>query len=154
MKIYLTWGRGEGPTKEAAFDKALWDAGISNYNLLKLSSILPENSEIAEGKIDWNQRNVGHRLYVVLGEGFETEPGKKLWVGMGWIQAKDGTGVIEYVSGNTEEEVLEHLENTLRSDASSRDKAFGYHYKTIGIPCRERPVSAVIAAVYKSEGWE
>lgn len=154
MKIYLTWGKGEGPTKEAAFDKALWDAGISNYNLLKLSSIIPGNSEIIEGKIDWNHRNVGHKLYVVLGEGSETGTGKDLWVGMGWVQAKDGTGVIEYVSGNSEKEVLEHLERTLRSDASSRNKDFGYHYKTIGIPCRGQPVSAVIAAVYKSEGWE
>ncbi|MBN2042593.1 MAG: pyruvoyl-dependent arginine decarboxylase [Candidatus Aenigmarchaeota archaeon] len=153
MKIHITRGTGEGPTREAAFDKALWDAGISNYNLIRLSSILPENSEIAEGRIDWNHKNIGHRLYVVLAEGFETEPGKELWVGIGWIIAKDGTGVVEYVSGNSEEYVLEHVEKTLRSDASPRNKEFEYHYRTISVLCRDFPVSAVIAMVYKSEGW-
>ncbi len=45
MKIKVTYGIGEGATKLAAFDRALFDAGIANYNLIKLSSVIPENSE-------------------------------------------------------------------------------------------------------------
>ena len=41
MKIRLSSGRGEGPTPLAAFDAALLDAGVSNYNLLPLSSVIP-----------------------------------------------------------------------------------------------------------------
>lgn len=38
---YITSGKGSSSYKLVAFDCALLDAGISNYNLLKVSSILP-----------------------------------------------------------------------------------------------------------------
>ncbi len=34
-------GQGVGSTHLNAFDAALWDAGVGNYNLLRVSSILP-----------------------------------------------------------------------------------------------------------------
>ncbi len=37
----LTTGRGEGDTALTAFDAALLDAGLGNYNLVKMSSIMP-----------------------------------------------------------------------------------------------------------------
>lgn len=40
-KYKLTTGSGEGDTALTAFDAALLDAGLGNYNLVKLSSILP-----------------------------------------------------------------------------------------------------------------
>jgi arginine decarboxylase len=46
MRIYVTTGKGEGPTPLAAFDAALIDAGIPNYNLIYLSSVI-----LACGKI-------------------------------------------------------------------------------------------------------
>ena len=44
MKIIVTSGTGEGPTSLAAFDAALLDAGVANYNLICLSSIIPPGS--------------------------------------------------------------------------------------------------------------
>jgi arginine decarboxylase len=41
MQIHVSSGRGEGPTPLAAFDAALRDAGVSNYNLIALSSVIP-----------------------------------------------------------------------------------------------------------------
>lgn len=37
-------GKGEGSSLLNAFDAALWDAGVGNYNLLRVSSILAPNS--------------------------------------------------------------------------------------------------------------
>lgn len=40
-RFFLTCGRGEGLTPLNAFDAALWDAGVGDLNLVKVSSILP-----------------------------------------------------------------------------------------------------------------
>jgi arginine decarboxylase len=46
MKVSITSGRAEGPTKLNAFDNALLDANIGDINLIKVSSILPEGTEV------------------------------------------------------------------------------------------------------------
>ncbi len=46
MKVSITSGRAEGPTKLNAFDNALLDAKIGDVNLIKVSSILPEGTEV------------------------------------------------------------------------------------------------------------
>lgn len=49
--FYLTAGKGGGEYPLIAFDNALKDAGISDYNLVKVSSILPAGVKKRE-KID------------------------------------------------------------------------------------------------------
>jgi arginine decarboxylase len=46
MKVSITSGRAEGPTKLNAFDNALLNAKIGDINLIKVSSILPEGTEV------------------------------------------------------------------------------------------------------------
>ncbi len=46
MKVSITSGRAEGPTKLNAFDNALLEAKIGDINLIKVSSILPAGTEI------------------------------------------------------------------------------------------------------------
>lgn len=41
-------GRGESEHKLVAFDKALLDAGVGDYNLLKVSSIIPSGCKFQE----------------------------------------------------------------------------------------------------------
>ncbi|GAB4313743.1 MAG: arginine decarboxylase, pyruvoyl-dependent [Methanobacteriaceae archaeon] len=48
MKISITSGKSEGPTKLNAFDNALLKAGIGDVNLIKVSSIIPKGTEIVE----------------------------------------------------------------------------------------------------------
>ncbi|MGZ4857425.1 MAG: pyruvoyl-dependent arginine decarboxylase [Methanobacteriaceae archaeon] len=48
MKISLTAGKSEGPTRLNAFDSALLDAGIGNVNLIPVSSIIPAYAKIVE----------------------------------------------------------------------------------------------------------
>ncbi|HSQ02346.1 MAG TPA: arginine decarboxylase, pyruvoyl-dependent [Methanobacterium sp.] len=46
MKVAITSGRAEGPTKLNAFDNALLDAEIGDVNLIKVSSIVPSGTEL------------------------------------------------------------------------------------------------------------
>lgn len=48
MKVSITSGKAEGPTKLNAFDNALLDAGIGDINLIKVSSIIPAGAGIVE----------------------------------------------------------------------------------------------------------
>ena len=44
--IALSGGIGEGATELDAFDAALCDAGVGNYNLVCVSSILPPKCQV------------------------------------------------------------------------------------------------------------
>src|SRR5438445_8079689 len=89
MQIHIGAGVGVGPTALSAFDAALNDAGIANYNLLKLSSIIPPKSEIIvhEDKIVHDvPGGWGDRLYVVMAEIRIDKPNEEAWAGIGWVQ--------------------------------------------------------------------
>jgi arginine decarboxylase len=157
MKIHVTWGTGEGATKIAAFDHALWDAGIANYNLIKLSSMIPEGADVVLEKVDMNNREHGHKLYVVLSECYETVKGEKAIAGLGWVSANHakGKGIFVEHYGRTEKEVTEYIENTIKSMVSYRPEEHGkIKIKLTETECKGNVACAVVAAVYKSEGWE
>ena len=48
MKVSITSGKAEGPTKLNAFDNALLNAGIGDVNLIKVSSIIPAGAEFVD----------------------------------------------------------------------------------------------------------
>ncbi|HMK53862.1 MAG TPA: arginine decarboxylase, pyruvoyl-dependent [Methanobacteriaceae archaeon] len=48
MKVSITSGRAEGPTKLNTFDNALLDAGIGDVNLIKVSSIVSGGTRVVE----------------------------------------------------------------------------------------------------------
>lgn len=48
MKVSITSGKAEGPTKLNAFDNALLNAGIGDINLIKVSSIIPTGAEFVD----------------------------------------------------------------------------------------------------------
>lgn len=48
MKVAITSGSSEGPTRLNAFDNALLEAGIGDVNLIKVSSIIPHGTKIVE----------------------------------------------------------------------------------------------------------
>jgi len=105
--IPITKGTGGGDTKMAAFDAALYAAGIANYNLIRLSSIIPPGFEPIPQKMDWNDKEHGNKLYVVYASKIENEMGKEAWAGIGWVTTTDGTkrGLFTEHEGNSELEV-------------------------------------------------
>lgn len=62
LSTHLATGTGEGPTPLAAFDAALMDAGVANYNLLCLSSVIPPNARIVRARHRTLPDDYGRRL--------------------------------------------------------------------------------------------
>lgn len=158
MKITITQGTGTGPTGLAAFDAALYDAGIANYNLIKLSSIIPSGTDVLVEKISkYNSDQYGYKLYVVLAEKTVTEPGKEAVAGIGWVKHKLGkeSGLFVEFGGDSEEEVEVKIKDTLESMCAYRPEEAGEIQMVISkIKYVDEPVCAVVSAVYKSESWE
>lgn len=63
MQIQISEGVGNGPTELAAFDQALVNAGVANYNLIYLSSVLPPGSEVVYNDGN-NRRVIGETAYM------------------------------------------------------------------------------------------
>lgn len=155
--ITLTKGTGTGDTKIAAFDAALFEAGIANYNLIRLSSIIPPGSRVEIGKYVTPPDEFGHRLYIVYASEIQVEAGKEAWAGMGWCLAANGTGegLFTEHEGHSEQEVTNLIKETLSNMVSYRPEEYGpVSHQTIGASCTGKPVCALVAAVYRSEGWE
>lgn len=140
----------------SAFDAALWDAGIANYNLIKLSSIIPPGSKVQEKSIDNNgKEGFGNKLYVVLAQKRESEVGREAWAGIGWVQSKkDGRGLFVEHEGSQQAEVIRLIKETLGDMTKYRKENYGeIHYNVVGIRCENKPVCALVAAIYKDENW-
>jgi len=163
MKITLTSGVGTGSTLLSAFDAALQDCGVSNYNIIVLSSVIPPHSEIVKEKYVTPDTEYGDRLYVVRAEERCDIKGKFIGAAIGWYQREDKGGLfVEHeMCGNSYEEV----EQKLRSDVFSSLKDL---CKFRNYPCQEKdiniemnitqvqdsPTCVQVMAVYKSERWE
>ncbi len=159
MKIFVTYGAGRGRTYKSAFDAALWDAGIANYNILELSSVVPNGTDIEIKKINYNERNNhaerGFKLYAVLAYKNETMPGKEAWAGVGWIQSKkDKGGLFVEHHGESKEEVEKLIEDSLEDMKKYRKEDFGeIQMKVHGIKCEGDEVCSLVSAVFESEDW-
>jgi arginine decarboxylase len=154
--ITIAKGTGTGETKIAAFDAALFEAGIANYNLIRLSSIIPPGSKIEIGKYETPPDEFGHKLYIVYASEIQNEIGKDAWAGVGWVMAKDGSekGLFTEHEGHSEQEVKNLISETLTNMVSYRPEEYGPIQQEItGITCTGKPVCALVAAVYSSESW-
>ena len=153
MDIYITFGIGEGTTKLSAFDSALFDAGIANFNLIYLSSIIPPGSNIIERKLNWNNQHIGKKLYVVVSQTIVDEIGKTDFVGLGWINNKNSGGILAEFSSNNRIKTILHIQSTLKSMNAYRSLKGSPKLKIIKVTCRKKPACAIIAAVYRIENW-
>ena len=155
MKILVTSGTGEGKTSLSAFDAALWDAGIANYNLIKLSSVIPPKSKLETNNPKSNDKSIGNRLYVVLSEKREKETDREAWAGIGWVQAKDGSGLFVEHHGSGQAEVVRLIKNSLTDMVKYRKTKYGeIQYQVVGKRCEGKPVCAIVAAVYEEQDWQ
>ena len=79
---------GQGTTELSAFDAALVGAGVANFNLIRLSSVIPPNGEVVEvDRCPFSHgASWGDRLYAVYAEQRTSIPGQQVWAGVGWVQ--------------------------------------------------------------------
>lgn len=159
MQIHIGYGTGAGPTKLAAFDASLNDVGIANYNMLRLSSVVPPNSQIVlhDGKIAVPMPGTwGDRLYVVMAEIRIDRPNAEAWAGIGWVQDKEtGCGLFTEHEGENEQAVRRDIKHSLEALMATRNVDFGpIHMKVIGRTCTFLPVCSMVVAVFQASGWD
>ncbi|MEW5897370.1 MAG: pyruvoyl-dependent arginine decarboxylase [Nanoarchaeota archaeon] len=155
MKIYISKGSAEGPTEIAAFDNALDVAGISNLNLIYLSSVIPPNSRIILGKP--KLRNCfGEKAFVVMSKIIATKINQTVCAGIGWVRyERDKRGLFVEITGNSKEEVEEKINETLEHMRKYRKYRFGKINMVLNeITCEKYPVCALVSAFYDIEKWD
>ena len=159
LRISVMGGVGSAPTKLAAFDAALLAVGIENFNLIRLSSVIPPGSQIVV--LDKPVQPVGEwgdRLYVVAADWRSDRPGDQAWAGIGWIQDRTGGhGLFVEHEGNSEEQVRRDIScslEALRRGRGSVGRKLGPpQMVACGVTCIDEPVCAVVVAVFLAEPW-
>lgn len=157
MKIHVSHGLGVGPTELAAFDQALVKAGVANFNLIYLSSVLPPGSDVlVDKKAVIPKGSWGDRLYVVMSQVRTSQRNKEAWAGIGWMQdPKTKQGLLVEHEGHSENEVRADIENSLHGLAQNRGMSFGpIHMEVQGTRCEDLPVCALVVAVFESSTWK
>lgn len=162
MIIYVASGVGVGKTTLSAFDAALKNAGVYNFNLIQLSSVIPPKSVVQLGKFKAKSEEWGNKLYVVKAEVRSRQSGMYIGAGLGWYQLEDGRGVfVEHEeTGETMEAVESNLEKEVRDSLRDLCKfrklpiiEKRLKMKMCITKVMDQPTSALILAVYKSEAW-
>lgn len=153
--LVLARGVGEGPTPLAAFDAALRDAGVANYNLIVLSSVIPPGAQVVRGRWHTPPSAWGQRLYVVMSQMREDRPGHTAHAGIGWVQGTDtGAGLFVELHDADPERLRADLHATLQAMQAGRGAVLGpVHTEIVSARCTDRPVCALAIAVYAAEPW-
>lgn len=153
MDINITYGVGIGDTDLAAFDAALFDAGIANFNLIKLSSIIPPHANLIYGKVDLNNIDVGSKLYAVYTYHVATKQGESACAGLGWKYTKNYGGIFVEYSSNNYTTTHNYIESTLNSMNRYRHIKSENIIKIIESSYQKQSICSIIAALYKIENW-
>lgn len=164
MKIYVVAGAGQGHTELSAFDAALQNSGVANYNLLQLSSIIPPGATVIEAKKYVSHPSTyGHKLYVVKAEMRSSMVGRYIGAGIGWYQLEDGRGMfVEHEEeGRSEAEVEAKLENLIQSSLQDLCVHRGLEY------CMDKarkhvlvskvdplPTCVLVVATFETASWK
>lgn len=154
-RIVLATGIGRGPTELAAFDAALLDAGVANYNLICLSSVIPPGSRIVQERWHTPAHEYGRRLYVVMSQMRESRLGHEVHAGVGWVRDEnEGHGLFVELHDDDRARLEHDLQSTLASMQRGRGVALGPAQTAIASArCDGEPVCALVIAVYGSAPW-
>lgn len=157
LTIRVSRGVGSGHTKLAAFDQALRAAGVSDFNLVRLSSIIPPGSsvDVTDGRHQL-RGGYGDLLYCVYAEAYASVPAEEAWAGMTWAVHEDGSGAGLFVEhgGDSREVVERSLRRSLDSMMAHRPSGFRHSGTLLSsISCRSEPVCALVVASYRTASW-
>jgi arginine decarboxylase len=87
---FVTKGVGISKEKLTSFEMSLRDAGIAEYNLVRVSSIMPPNCKIIKKGKGLEMLSPGQIVFVVLSECSTNEPGRKVASSVGQSKKEAG----------------------------------------------------------------
>jgi arginine decarboxylase len=120
--IYVVTGTGTAPTAMASYDTALADANVHNYNLVRVSSIVPAGATIEPVARAPDLGPAGNRLTVVEGRATAVHGGR-VCAGLGWAIGP-GPGLFYEATGSDPEAVRETIERGLAAGRALRGWTF------------------------------
>lgn len=149
-RIYVASGVGVAPTELASYDAALADANLHNYNLVRVSSIVPAGAAVERVDRAPDLGAAGNRLTVV--ESRITAPpddDRELAAGLGWATGP-GPGLFYEATDRDAAAVRETLEAGLDAGSELRewdlpDREFAV---TTATPAEDAWTTAVTVAAY------
>ena len=153
LSISIRTGTGSGSTLLSAFDHALMGAGVGDFNLVTLSSVIPTASRIrhVDGTLPGGH---GDLLFCVRAEAFADQPGDVAWAGLGWVTDETGGGLFVEHHGHSEASVIEQIENSLTDMNRNRGGGYGEVQMTLAsAQCIDQPVCALVLAAYRVSSW-
>ena len=155
--IRVSAGAGSGRTPLSAFDAALREAGVADFNLVRLSSVIPPGAVVEVVAPAGQLRGAfGDILYCVYAVAYATERGEDAWSGIGWSLANDGSGRGLFVehSGHAQDQVSSLITRSLADMRTGRDSAFELRHKVFSSAhCFGQPACSVVVATYRTAGW-
>lgn len=150
MRIDVVWGKSEGKTLLSAFDRALVKAGIHNFNLIPLSSVIPPKSVIHETRTYKSSRRIGEIMYVVISSLSSPKSNALISAGLGWVQTQEGGLLIESKGEFNREECEEEIRVGLTEMMEARGWSGEIKMKVITHKVKEM-ANVTVAAVYNFE---
>ncbi len=156
MDIYIIRAVGRGTTRLSAFDDALLRAGVANFNLIHLSSVIPPGARIIRRKPPVTPADFGQRLYCVYAAEWAFERNETAYAGLGWvIDAKDRKGLFIEQFGRSREKVQADIVVSLTEMMARRDgfkrHRLPIHSEIAGGRCTGQPICALTLAYYQVE---
>ncbi len=153
LEITVRTAVGEGRTLLSAFDRALFEAGVANFNLIPLSSVVPAHSRVTLGT-DQVAGGHGDRLYCVESVAYADHPGEVVSAGLGWAIHPEIGGLFVEHTGGSAESVEEQIRLSLDDMSTSRGVDFGeVHTAVVSAHCTLKPVCALAIAAYAVADW-
>ncbi|WP_336325716.1 pyruvoyl-dependent arginine decarboxylase [Halovenus sp. HT40] len=124
--IRLVWGTGHAATAKASFDTALADAGLHQYNLRTLSSVIPAGAPLDLVDTAPDLGPTGNALDVVLARQ-TSPPGARASAGLAWVRGggEDDSGIFYEVADTDPETVGELLRAGIERGCYIRDLDYG-----------------------------
>lgn len=155
MNLEIAGATGTGPTDLAAFDNALLAIGAGNYNLIRLSSMIPPGATVRRvARVDpggtW-----GDRLYIVYADQRTVTRNAEAWAGIGWVQdPATGAGLLAEHGGQSEGEVRKDIRDSLAAMLADRGMPPAEPDMCIvGGMCEGTAICALAVAVFRPEPW-
>ena len=146
--IHVVGGAGTGPTEKAAYDAALADANLHNYNLIPVSSVVPADAEVVTVESAPDLGPAGNRLNVVQAAASRVGP-ETIAAGVGWTTGP-GPGLFYEADAESEADVVERLERGLAAGRELREWRFD-HEETLVESAEAEPgehTCVVVLAAY------
>lgn len=153
LDITIRSGSGTGRTLLSAFDHALQGAGVADFNLVTLSSVIPPASRIrsVEGVLPGGH---GDLLFCVRAQAFAERAGDEAWAGLGWCVDESGGGLFVEHHGETEQSVVEQIELSLADMNANRGGGYGpVQMALASAQSTGGPVCALVVAAYRVSSW-